>query len=161
LDFAAANSEAFDRKRDEQLALLGRKVGGVLRRQFVKMTTPLAPDKLDDALQLFADLVEASRRGQPPFQNATPTYRDNGAESSGIRVPFLFVSWLKAIDAYIDEFVGDFRSIFAFDTASLSASNESDGTHAGNACCNILPQEDETVFVRGSQLPVEAVSLCC
>jgi hypothetical protein len=155
-NFSAANSKAYDRKRDDQLALLGPADGGVLVRQLVTAPKPLAPDKVDGALRLFADLVEASRRGEPPFPHAAETF--GGENSSGtdsasedIRLPFLYVSWLTAIDAYVDEFVGDFRRLFAFDAASSSSSaaNGTNATHPrDDGCCNILPHEDETVFVR-------------
>jgi hypothetical protein len=156
MDFAGANSAAFDRLRETQLARLGRNVSDVLVNLLVTSTPQLAASgaPLDDALALFANLVERSRRGDPPFvrSNVTDTY--DGAHANGttygsdVRVPFLFVSWMTSIDAYVDEFVDDFRRMFAFDAASLPSSAASNGTNSRDACCNLLPYEDETVFVR-------------
>jgi hypothetical protein len=153
MDFAGANSAAFDRLRETQLDLLGRNVSDVLVNRLVASTPQLATaNALDDALALFAELVGRSRRGEPPFvrNNVTDPYDAadiNGTTyGSDIRVPFLFVSWMTSIDAYVDEFMDDFRRMFAFDAASLSlASNR---TSPRDACCNLLPYEDETVFVR-------------
>jgi hypothetical protein len=148
MDFAGANSREFDSTREMQVAMLGRNASEVLLSRLETSTDRLAPGELDEALRMFADLVEASRRGDPPFRKsgtAAEIQRSNGT-SETIRVPFLHVAWMSSIDAYVDEFVGDFRELFAFDTASLS----SNGTVAGGdiACCGVLPYEDETVFVR-------------
>jgi hypothetical protein len=153
-DFAGANSVAFDRLRETQFDVLGRNVSDVLLNRLVASTPQLATttNALDDALALFANLVGRSRRGDPPFSRNNVTDPHDGAHANGttygsdVRLPFLFVSWMTSIDVYVDEFIDDFRRMFAFDAASLSLA--SNGTNSRDACCNLLPYEDETVFVR-------------
>jgi hypothetical protein len=151
LNFGEANTPLFEQRQQEQSELflqLGFNDSDFISQTFgpypPSPTRFLPRDVVIDALGRFANFT--TQNGVDVSHHPAATKNDTAAAASvspgpkeepsaNISVPFLYVMWMYMSDWVKDDYMDEFRHLFAFETTATT-------------CCGILPDADETVFVR-------------
>jgi hypothetical protein len=156
-NFEEANTPLFDQRMLEQSKLLlgDEDLRDLLTATFAPETGGayrfLQPNVVIDALGRFASFTAQHGVASPSSETAASTVAPSSLtnrsiederqqEEPTISLPFLYVSWLYIADTFKDDYMDDFLSLYAFQaTTNINSSSQ---------CCAVLPDDDETVFVR-------------
>jgi hypothetical protein len=118
----------------------------LVRNAFVTMATRHEPATVQNELDAF---VLRLRESDPPLllsssRSTNSTHAGAAAdEEQSTRAPaatihplsVLYVQWLFSVDAFVDQFIEELRTLYSF-------------LHNSTDCCRSVPDPDETVFVR-------------
>jgi hypothetical protein len=138
-NFEEGNSPIFHQRVEE----LSRLVGNDLSTKLAGIFAPdaayrfLRPEVVNDTLRIFANVTVqygVTPAGYNSSASGPSSSANRSSDQSSISLPFLYVSWMYTADSFHDDFIEDFRRIFAYDSSPK--------------CCSVFPDEDETVFVR-------------
>ena len=155
LNFSEGNTPEFDVRAKEQEQWHGDGTT-VMTNPYYRINS-FDPLVVERALNIFVNHTKRRRRQQqqqiervePPLTYPVPSSHNstthNAAGNSSaaiptrwnISVPFLYGNYFALQDKFVDDTIDDLREIFAFDRISKE-------------CCQVVPDPDESVFVRVS-----------
>jgi hypothetical protein len=123
-DFELGNSAEFEKRRLQQVHWLGNEAS-----QWLQLPNGVNSSQTDKGLDYLHRLVV--NQTQTDDSTNTTTMMDLPPNDANISLPFIY-SLSFVGDSLIDRYYHDFRELFTFDEL---------------ACCHLVPDADESVFV--------------